>query len=359
MEVLIPTGHLQTEGFPLPKWYAEQCDHMDGKRSCNRRPRRFYQLWVNDTLPEMVAMLLLAGGPYPGDENYGSHLGQRFEILHNEDDNRYYLMIDHLQCLQTFLDKCLLENDDFDIFHWYHQELHNSQWEPLQEEELLPNEDYYFAVLEPDTTSDIQALESNGIQVPREMLAALERNASVTKDMSWTVLRPIVMVAKINSQSVQALIDSGSLGDFMSATLTDQLKLKQIILEKPLPLQLAVQGSCSKINTGTCVEFQYQAIKEDHYFNIMNISNYDLILGCPWIYQHRVSIGLNLTTVIVGSQTSLPLEGNDVMKIASCAMVIYDDAIDKIHQELIAYAEPICVESLDMDLPLPPIIQFH
>jgi hypothetical protein len=68
-----------------------------------------------------------------------------------------------------------------------------------------------------------------------------------------------------------------------------------------------------------------------------------------------VSIGLNTTIVIVGSQTSLPLEGDDVTRITSHAMVIYDDAIDKIRQELIAYAEPICVESLTMDLPLPPL----
>lgn len=59
------------------------------------------------------------------------------------------------QCLQTFLDKHLLENDDLDIFHWYCQELHNSRWELPQEEELLPNEDSYFAVLVPDTTSEI------------------------------------------------------------------------------------------------------------------------------------------------------------------------------------------------------------
>jgi hypothetical protein len=90
----------------------------------------------------------------------------------------------------------------------------------------LPNKDYYLTILEPDAISEIQALELNGIQVPREMLAALEHNASVTKDMSHTVPRPIVVVAKINSQSVQALIDSGSLGDFMSTTLADQLKLK-------------------------------------------------------------------------------------------------------------------------------------
>ncbi|KAF8220658.1 hypothetical protein L208DRAFT_1416363, partial [Tricholoma matsutake] len=89
------------------------------------------------------------------------------------------------------------------------------------------------------------------------MLPGLERNASVTKDAARMVPKPVVVVAKINGHSVCALIDSGSLGDFLSTTLTDQLK----------------------INLGTHVEFQYQGISEQRYFDIMNISNYDLILG--------------------------------------------------------------------------------
>ncbi|KAF8227864.1 hypothetical protein L208DRAFT_1404802, partial [Tricholoma matsutake] len=175
-------------------------------------------------------------------------------------------------------------------------------------------------------------LELNGIQIPRDMLPGLERNVSVTKDAARMVPKPVVVVAKINGHSVCALIDSGSLGDFLSTTLTDQLKVKWIT-----------------------VEFQYQGISEQHYFDIMNISNYDLILGCPWIYQHKVTLGLNPTTVVISSNTSLPIEGSTVTKIASRAMDIYEDAIEKVRQELLAYTEPICIEALDMDLLLPPL----
>lgn len=131
------------------------------------------------------------------------------------------------------------------------------------------------------------------------MLPGLERNVSVTKDAARMVPKPVVVIAKINGHSVRALIDSGSLGDFLSTTLTDQLKVKRIT-----------------------VEFQYQGISEQRYFDIMNISNYDLILGCPWIYQHKVTLGLNPTTVVIGSNTSLPIEGSTVTKIASRAMDI-------------------------------------
>jgi len=72
----------------------------------------------------------------------------------------------------------------------------------------------------------------------------------------------------------------------MSTTLADQLKVERVKFESPLALQLAVQGSRSKINSGTSVKFEYQGINEERYFDIINISNYDLILGTPWLYQH-------------------------------------------------------------------------
>ena len=57
----------------------------------------------------------------------------------------------------------------------------------------------------------------------------------------------------------------------MSATLVDQLKLKRTNLDKPLGLQLAVQGSRSKINSSVEVEFSYQNIKTLRRFDVANL----------------------------------------------------------------------------------------
>jgi hypothetical protein len=107
------------------------------------------------------------------------------------------------------------------------------------------------------------------------------------------VPKPVVIVIHINRHPARALLDSGSLGDFMSTSLADQLKVCKVALKKPLPLQLAVKGSRSKVNWGTTVNFKYQSINEERYFDITNLSNYDLILGTPWLYAHRMTIGLN------------------------------------------------------------------
>jgi len=53
-------------------------------------------------------------------------------------------------------------------------------------------------------------------------------------------------------------IDTGLLADFMSLNLAEQLQVKRAWLEKPLPIQLAMQGSRSKVNFGVNVHFQYQ-----------------------------------------------------------------------------------------------------
>ncbi|THV04528.1 hypothetical protein K435DRAFT_621235, partial [Dendrothele bispora CBS 962.96] len=60
-----------------------------------------------------------------------------------------------------------------------------------------------------------------------------------------------VVVVNIAGKPVRVLLDTGSLGDFMSSALADQLKVKRITLEKPIQFHLAVQDSQSKINTGT------------------------------------------------------------------------------------------------------------
>lgn len=66
---------------------------------------------------------------------------------------------------------------------------------------------------------------------------------AITKDITRTIPKLVVVVVHVNEQSAYMLVDMASLADFMSLNLAEQLKAKQIWLEKPLPIQLAVQGS--------------------------------------------------------------------------------------------------------------------
>ncbi|KAF9006384.1 hypothetical protein BDZ89DRAFT_894847, partial [Hymenopellis radicata] len=60
----------------------------------------------------------------------------------------------------------------------------------------------------------------------------------------------------INESPIRALIDTGSMGDFLSTTVADQLHVEKEELSTPLPLQLAVQGPRSKISNHSEMEVQ-------------------------------------------------------------------------------------------------------
>ncbi|KAG6903781.1 hypothetical protein DXG01_014948, partial [Tephrocybe rancida] len=113
----------------------------------------------------------------------------------------------------------------------------------------------------------------------------------------------------------------------MSTTLADQLKVPKIPLAKPLPLQLAVQGSRSKVNFGTKVNLKYQDINEERYLDIANLSSYDLILGTPWWFQHGVSVGLNPARVLVTHNVAVPIKGADVSRIDARAVDLFEDQL--------------------------------
>ncbi|CAK5266417.1 unnamed protein product, partial [Mycena citricolor] len=101
------------------------------------------------------------------------------------------------------------------------------------------------------------------------------------------VAKPLVVVVRVNGEPLRALIDSGSLGNLISTTVADQLQLTRLTLEDPITLQLAVQGSKSKINHCVTARFQYQDIDTQHSFYVANISGYDMILGTGWLSKHR------------------------------------------------------------------------
>jgi hypothetical protein len=145
---------------------------------------------------------------------------------------------------------------------------------------------------EPDETQS-ENTELYRIQVDRSRYHHLQRNAASVKGDTRVLPKPIVLQVQINGHPARALVDSGLLGDFISSTLADQLKVRKKILSVPLGLQLAVQGSRSKINTTAEARIQYQGINDIRHFDVINLNNYDIILGTPWLYQHEVCMGFN------------------------------------------------------------------
>ena len=196
-----------------------------------------------------------------------------------------------------------------------------------------------------------ETLELGGIQVDRNKFPSLQRNSAQIKSTSRILLKPIVVKVEVNGHPVRALLDSGSLGDFVSSTLVDQLSIAREALDSPLSLHLAVQGSRSKVNARATIKLQYQTIVEIRTLDIINLNNYDLILGTPWMYQHKICLGFNPARVVIGSDEALPIRTGVDTKLMVSMMSPDDKRAEALRKELRQYAEPLCKEMEETDLP--------
>jgi hypothetical protein len=138
---------------------------------------------------------------------------------------------------------------------------------------------------------------------------SLQCNASHPKSTGRLLPRSLVVVVLINDRPCRALLDSRSLMDFVSTTVVDQLKLKFDLLEKPIPLQLAVSSLRSVVKATTMVDLKYQEISGPRTLNITNLKAYDIILGMPFLFQHQVLLGFNPSEIKICSVEPLPIRG--------------------------------------------------
>jgi len=159
---------------------------------------------------------------------------------------------------------------------------------------------------------------------------AIERSAARVKGLTRLLPKPTVIVVRINDKPCRALLDSGSLSDFASTTLVDQLQLPLDILDKPLNLQLAVSGSRSKVKATTSPQLSYQHICERRTLDVANLDSYDLILGMPFLFQHKILLGFNPSQVTVQSNASLPIQGTQTIVLESRAAEIQADRRDRL-----------------------------
>lgn len=157
----------------------------------------------------------------------------------------------------------------------------------------------------------------------------------------------------INDRPCRALLDSGSLTDFVSTTVVDQLKLKYDLLEKPIPLQLAASGSRSVVKATTTVNFKYQDISAQRTFDIANLEAYDVILGMPFLYQHQVLFGFNPSEIKIRSLDPLPIRGAQAQVLELKGSSPETATLEAYREELRQYAKDICKEAIET--PLPPL----
>ena len=322
--------------------------------------REYHETIMGTVQEQYTAHLLEIACPFTFEDDDIDRLDKRFDvqidydIMHLVINDKYWHVMSHL--LQE-----LIENPKFDLINWYEFwlaqfELDHYDFTEEKVREVATDESVWpriwnliqemiFTVPSKLETGE---LEVNRVQVARDKYPAVQRNAASVKDKMHVLPKPVTLTVNIDGHPAQALVNSGSLGDFMSTNLADQLDVKQEELKAPLGLQLAVQGSRSKINFRARSRFQYQGIDEECQFDIINLSNYDLILGTPWMYQHQVCLGFNPAWVVIRTDNALPIKKGADTKLM---VQTIDISTNKLEQELQQYAEPLCKKMEETDVP--------
>ena len=265
-----------------------------------------------------------------------------------------YKIIDAVSRTHVLLLIYKTENPHFNVARWYWRRVRRFRLEVFDDPEKSSVSEDLHRLFDPEgerNLNNVGVIELYHARPTQSKFSAIQRNAAVMRDFKRTIPKPIVVVAHVNGQPVRALIDTGSLADFVLLTLVEQLKLTRVMLEKPLTIQLAVQGSRSKVNFSVSVHFQYQGTDYKRYFDVINLQNYDMILGTPFLYQHRVLVGLNSPRVVLGSKEPLEMKGAQVSVLESRATEVYEESLDRVRERLLKLAEPLCSQAGATALP--------
>ena len=276
---------LQRAGFRLGLWMAEK---VAGFRHVELKPatRWMAPLSFNELFCENAVWKLEKGySEYEAVMQGRAQQLKRFDVILAQHPDWVWVK-DRLHGIQTSLHERHLMRPLFDIRRWHNKILRRTFYRLPMRFDKLGMEDNFLNYLEaPETAFDTHvALAVIPIDMMNLELASthplidlygqtqlvaepeyrnLQHSAAAARDPACQIAEPLRIVVSINGHWACALVDLGSLGDFMASTLADQLQVRRTPLHTPLSVQLAAQGSCTKVNYGTTVRFQYQTINED------------------------------------------------------------------------------------------------
>lgn len=110
----------------------------------------------------------------------------------------------------------------------------------------------------------------------------------------------------INGIKALVLFDSGCTTDSITPEFAYLCQASRIDLQEPVGLQLGTKGSRTKINFGAQAEIALGAVRNVHYFDVVDIDKYDAILGTVFCRTYGIVLDFANDRVLIGKQ-SIPL----------------------------------------------------
>ncbi|KAJ6478845.1 hypothetical protein C8R47DRAFT_922643, partial [Mycena vitilis] len=104
---------------------------------------------------------------------------------------------------------------------------------------------------------------------------------------------------KVNGKEAFALFDSGCTTEACSPDFARVAGIKVFPIVSEITLQLGTAGSRSKINHGTIAQLEYDDIKSEEYLDIVNLDQFDLIIGTKFMRKHKMALDFQFNTIRV------------------------------------------------------------
>jgi hypothetical protein len=140
----------------------------------------------------------------------------------------------------------------------------------------------------------------------------LEANIMDLNMISARNISPIKVAATIDGAPITVMVDSGSSGNFLSTRVAQAQQFFR--LRQPRRGIQFANGDTEDVNEMVTARLRINEHEEVLAFSVVNLANYDAILGMPWLMDHNPTIDWRTRTV------TIPNVGNNIIRTFSTVM---------------------------------------
>jgi hypothetical protein len=222
---------------------------------------------------------------------------------HTEEDNDDSLSLNNWACTARICEGSDSEDDNNYVVYRGEPFLINGpdleDWSETTDTPLAPNDTAGLFSMATHIVEEEEAAKLSKIDTAQPEQVVYRQRA--TKDLTpyrtedspkcdFKCLGVIEGYIHINRHKAHVLLDGGSTLDMISANFAAVHKLDMFQLKKPIKLQMVTSGSCSVINYGARTELHIGELKEQRYFDVVNLDRYHAILGTPFLHEFDIML---------------------------------------------------------------------
>jgi hypothetical protein len=199
----------------------------------------------------------------------------------------------------------------------------------IHDDYLHDNADGAFPVVIEDNDTEVSELDDDevieqriqSIRVrqaagqPAKQTTTVVRKSSLKRPASQ--IRPLVAKMTINGLDAVVMFDTGSTSDAVSPEFAWVANMKIHSLDVPMGIHLVCKRSKSKIVFGTSGPVRYSSIVGTHYFDVVNIDQFDAIIGMGFMRKFGITLEPEHDSILISRIPAPTLsEGEETAELA-------------------------------------------